>query len=69
MYKRQRITDVTMKGGSMIATIDGSPCVINISNSAADAYQKGVIPVCLLYTSYENLVVQNGGKESKKLFE
>ncbi|RHA83101.1 hypothetical protein [Segatella copri] len=52
MYKKYedeklnpRITDVTMKGGSMIATIDGSPCVINISNSAADAYQKGVIPL------------------------
>ena len=40
-----RIVNPAMKGSSMIATIDGVPSVINISRDAADAYNKGAIPI------------------------
>lgn len=40
-----RIVNTAMKGSSMIATIDGVPSVINISRDAADAYNKGAIPI------------------------
>lgn len=40
-----RIVNPTMKGSSMIATVDGVPSVINISRDAADAYNKGAIPI------------------------
>lgn len=40
-----RIQNPAMKGCSMIATIDGVPCVVNISEAAADAYAKGAIPI------------------------
>lgn len=40
-----RIQGPVMKGCSMIATIDGVPNVINISEDAADAYAKGAIPI------------------------
>ena len=40
-----RIVNPAMKGSSMIATVDGVPSVINISRDAADAYNKGAIPI------------------------
>lgn len=40
-----RIVNPAMKGSSMIATIDSVPSVINISRDAADAYNKGAIPI------------------------
>lgn len=43
-----RIVNPAMKGSSMIATIDGVPSVINISTDAADAYNKGAIPLSTL---------------------
>lgn len=61
-----RITDVTMKGGSMIATIDGNPCVINISTSAADAYQKGAIPMNTLANAVLNKYDENRALASHK---
>lgn len=39
------IVNPAMKGSSMIATVDGVPSVINISRDAADAYNKGAIPI------------------------
>lgn len=61
-----RIADLSMKGSSMIATIDGKPCVINISSNVADAYQKGVLPLNTLanavlskYDAQQSLAAQN----------
>ena len=43
-----RITSPVIKGGSMIANIDGKPCVIGISENAIDAYEKGYLPLSTL---------------------
>lgn len=41
----KRIVDPVMKGSSMVATIDGKPVVINISDNAVDAYERGNVPL------------------------
>ena len=41
----KRITNPVMKGSSMVATIDGKPMVINISDNAVDAYERGNVPL------------------------
>lgn len=41
----KRIVNPAMKGSSMIATIDGKPVVINISDAAVDAYEAGKVPL------------------------
>ena len=41
----QRIANPVMKGSSMVATIDGKPMVINISDNAVDAYERGNVPL------------------------
>ena len=43
-----RITNPVIKGCSMIANIDGKPCVIGISENAIDAYEKGYLPLSTL---------------------
>lgn len=40
-----RIKDVGMKGNTMLATIDGVPNVITVSEDAVDAYYKGAVPL------------------------
>ena len=40
-----RIVNPIMKGDTLIATIDGKPLVIKISNTAVDAYEKGAVPL------------------------
>lgn len=40
-----RIKDVAMKGNTMLATIDGVPQVLTISDVAVDAYYKGALPL------------------------
>lgn len=41
----KRISNPVMKGSSMVATIDGKPMVINISDNAVDAYERGNVPL------------------------
>lgn len=41
----KRISSPVMKGSSMVATIDGKPVVINISDDAVDAYERGNVPL------------------------
>ena len=41
----KRIANPVMKGSSMVATIDGKPMVINISDNAVDAYERGNVPL------------------------
>lgn len=41
----KRISIPVMKGSSMVATIDGKPMVINISDNAVDAYERGNVPL------------------------
>lgn len=41
----KRILNPVMKGSSMVATIDGKPMVINISDNAVDAYERGNVPL------------------------
>lgn len=41
----KRISNPVMKGSSMIVTIDGKPMVINISDNAVDAYERGNVPL------------------------
>lgn len=41
----KRISSPVMKGSSMVATIDGKPVVINISDDAVDAYECGNVPL------------------------
>lgn len=41
----KRISNPIMKGSSMVATIDGKPMVINISDNAVDAYERGNVPL------------------------
>ena len=41
----KRISNPVMKGSSMVATIDGKPMVINISDNAVDAYARGNVPL------------------------
>lgn len=40
-----RIESPAMKGRSMVATIDGTPSIINISEEAVAAYEQGAIPL------------------------
>lgn len=40
-----RIVQPVMKGNTLVASIDGKPMVIRISNTAVDAYEKGAIPL------------------------
>lgn len=40
-----RIEKPVLKGRSMLATIDGVPSVITISDNVIDAYEKGAIPL------------------------
>ena len=41
----KRISNPVMKGSSMVATIDGKPMVINISDNAVEAYERGNVPL------------------------
>lgn len=41
----KRISNPVMKGSSMVATIDGKPMVVNISDNAVDAYERGNVPL------------------------
>ena len=41
----KRISNPVMKGSSMVVTIDGKPMVINISDNAVDAYERGNVPL------------------------
>ena len=41
----KRISNPVMKGSSMVATIDGKLMVINISDNAVDAYERGNVPL------------------------
>lgn len=41
----RRIVNPVMKGRSMVATVDGNPVVINISENAVEAYEKGYVPL------------------------
>lgn len=41
----KRIVNPAMKGSSMIATIDGKPVVITISDTAVNAYERGNVPL------------------------
>ena len=41
----KRISNPVMKGSSMVATIDGKPMVINISDNAVDSYERGNVPL------------------------
>lgn len=41
----QRIENPVMKGRSMLATIDGRPCVVNVSTEIAEAYEQGAVPL------------------------
>ena len=43
-----RISHPAIKGNSMIADVDGKPCVIGISETAIDAYEKGFLPLSTL---------------------
>lgn len=43
-----RIKDPVVKGHSLIADIDGRPMVVQISNTAIDAYEKGAVPLNVL---------------------
>ena len=40
-----RIVQPVMKGNTLVASIDGKPMVIRISNTAVDAYEKGAVPL------------------------
>lgn len=40
-----RLNNVLMRGRSMIADIDNRPVVINISDTAVDAYEKKALPL------------------------
>lgn len=40
-----RIEHPVMKGNSMVANIDGRPCVIRLSENAVNAYEQGYIPL------------------------
>lgn len=40
-----RIVQPVMKGNTLVASIDGQPMVIRISNTAVDAYEKGAVPL------------------------
>lgn len=40
-----RIKQPAMKGYSLLANIDGNPCVIGIDEQSADAYYKGKVPL------------------------
>ena len=43
-----RISNPAISGTSMIADIDGKPCVIEISDHAIDAYERGNLPLSTL---------------------
>lgn len=43
-----RISHPAIKGNSMIADVDGKPCVIGISETAIVAYEKGFLPLSTL---------------------
>ena len=40
-----RIKELAVKGNTLMATIDGNPCVLTISDRAMDAYYKGALPL------------------------
>ena len=40
-----RLSNVFMRGRSLIADIDNKPVVINISDNAVDAYEKKAVPL------------------------
>lgn len=61
-----RIQNPAMKGCSMIATIDGVPSVINISEDAADAYAKGAIPINTLANAVLRKYDENHALASQK---
>lgn len=41
----RRMENPVMKGSSMVVNIDGRPMVINISDNAVDAYERGNVPL------------------------
>ena len=49
-----RIVQPVMKGNTLVASIDGKPMVIRISNTAVDAYEKGAVPL----NTWANAVLQ-----------
>lgn len=61
-----RIQNPAMKGCSLIATIDGVPCVINISEDAAVAYAKGAIPLNTLANAVLRKYDENHALASQK---
>ena len=65
-----RIVQPVMKGNTLVASIDGKPMVIRISNTAVDAYEKGAVPLNTLanavlqkYDASNNIV--SSGYESQ----
>ncbi|MBP3756196.1 MAG: hypothetical protein J6I61_02835, partial [Prevotella sp.] len=40
-----RISNLVMKGNTLVATIDNTPSVITISDAAVDAYYQGKVPL------------------------
>lgn len=62
----ERITNLAMKGSSMIAHIDGKPCVIGISEAAVDAYEKGFLPLSTLANAVLKRYDENNAFASKE---
>lgn len=61
----KRIMNPAMKGSSMIATIDGKPVVINISDAAVDAYEAGKVPLNTLANAVLRKYDENNALASK----
>ena len=62
----ERISNPAMKGSSMIAHIDGKPCVIGISEAAVDAYEKGCLPLSTLANAVLKRYDENNALASKE---
>ena len=61
----KRISNPVMKGSSMVATIDGKPMVINISDNAVDAYERGNVPLNTLANAVLQKYDENNAHASR----